>query len=168
MNDLIIRKKIQFYYDSISNFSQQLSHMTKRIIEFEADKLKKTMLIVKKFLSPSSSTSSHSFVNLFLLFTSVEMLLEFSFSPVDLCPVIIQMKKLKICHVQVENKTMKNGGNAKQNRRKRKKIMRKDRREEIKEDVYIYYVSKNKMKNIRTNTHLWIYVLLLNDINGES
>lgn len=62
---------------------------------------------------------------------------------------------------------MKNGGNTKQNRRKRKKIMRKDRREEIKEDVYIYYVSKNKMKNIRTNTHLWIYVLLLNDINGE-
>lgn len=51
------------------------------------------------------------------------MLLEFSFSPVDLCPVIIQMKKLKICHVQVENKTMKNGGNMKENKRKRKKIM---------------------------------------------
>lgn len=140
--------------------------MMKRIIKLEADKLKETMLIVKKFLSPSSSTSSHLFVNLFLLFTSVEMLLEFSFSPVDLCPVIIQMKKLK--NLSCTSGKQDNEKWRKQNRRKRKKIMRKDRREEIKEDVYIYYVSKNKMKNIRTNTHLWIYVLLLNDINGES
>lgn len=36
----------------------------------------------------------------------------------------------------------------------------------MKEDVYICYVRKNKMKNIRTNTPL--RVLLLNDINGES
>lgn len=38
----------------------------------------------------------------------------------------------------------------------------------MKEDVYICYVRKNKMKNIRTNTPLRVYVLLLNDINGES
>lgn len=37
----------------------------------------------------------------------------------------------------------------------------------MKEDVYIYYVRKNKMRNIRTNTHLRIHVLLLNDINDE-
>lgn len=37
----------------------------------------------------------------------------------------------------------------------------------MKEDVYIYYVRKNKMRNIRTNTHLRIHVLLLNDINDK-
>lgn len=166
MNDLIIRKK---WCNSISNFSQYNESYNEkyRIIEVEADKLKRTMLTVKKI--PVSifidDSQVHSFVNLLWIIHIgwKETLLEFSFSPVNLCPAIIQMKKLKICHVQVENKTMKNGGNMKGNKRKRKKIMNSRERTGGKkwknEDVYIYYVRKNKMKNIRTNTHL----LLLNE-----